>query len=212
GESGSGGAESGGGAGGPGGGPGGPGGGFGPGGFGGGGFGGRGGGFGGPGGFSRRDGRRPGQTPGAMFGNRRRRTRQIHGMASFTLTNSALNAKPFSINGLDIPQAAYAQSRFSMIVGGPLLLGKIVKDPKTQFFLTYFGTRARTPELFTETVPTLAERNGDFSGATQSLGASAPSVPLMLYNPTTHAPIGNVIPPSLLNPTALGLLNFYPKP
>ncbi len=134
-------------------------------------------------------------------------------MASFTLTNSALNAKPFSINGLDIPQAAYAQSRFSLIVGGPLVLGKIVKDPKTQFFLTYFGTRARTPQLFTETVPTAAERNGNFSQATQSLGASATNQPLAIYDPITHQPFaGNVIPTSMLNATALGLLQFYPLP
>ncbi len=185
------------------------------GGFGGGGFGGRGGGGfgGGRGGFGGPNGRRPGQTAGATFGNRRRRNQQIHGQASFTLTNSALNAKPFSINGLDIPQASYAQSRFSFIVGGPLVLRKLVKDPKTQFFITYFGTRARTPELFTETVPTQAERNGDFSQATQSLGGSARNAPVIIANPTTHIPFANnVIPPSMLDPIAQRLLNFYPLP
>jgi trimeric autotransporter adhesin len=192
-----------------GGGPGGPGGGFGGG---GGGFGGRGGGFGG-GGFGGGNRRRPGQTAGAVFGNRRRRNQQIHGQMSFTLTNSALNAKPFSLNGLDIPQAAYAQSRFSVIVGGPLVLGKVIKDPKTQFFFTYFGNRGRTPELFTETVPTLAERNGDFFGATQALGASNTSAAIKLYYPGTSTPIpNNIIPTSMLNGTALSLLHFYPLP
>ncbi len=182
-----------------------------PGGFGGrGGFAGGRGGFGGPGG---RNGRRPGQTAGAAFGNGRRRTQQIHGQLSFTLTNSALNAKPFSINGLDVPQAAYAQSRFSAIVGGPLVLRKIVKDPKTQFFLTYFGTRARTPQLFTETVPTAAERSGDFSQATQSLGTSAANTGVIIVNPTTHQPFANnTIPGSMLNTKALTLLRFYPAP
>ncbi|MBV8828379.1 MAG: TonB-dependent receptor [Acidobacteriaceae bacterium] len=189
----------------------------GPGGFGGGGFGGRGGGGGGfgGGGFGRgqRGPGRPGQVAGATFGNRRRRTQTIHGQASFTLTNSAVNAKPFSINGLDIPQAAYAQSRFSIIVGGPLVLGKVIKDPKTQFFLTYFGTRSRTPQLFTETVPTSAERTGDFSAATQSLGTNT-SVPVTLFDPTSHQPIpGNRIPQTLLSPIALELINrFYPLP
>ncbi len=180
-----------------------------------GGFGGRGGGGfgGGRGGFGGPDRRRPGQTAGATFGNRRRRNQQIHGQASFTLTNSALNAKPFSINGLDLPQAAYAQSRFSFIVGGPLVLGKIIKDPKTQFFITYFGTRARTPQLFTETVPTLAQRNGDFSQATQSLGRSATNAPVVITDPTTRIPFTNsVIPPSMLDPIAQRLLSFYPLP
>ncbi|MBV8867185.1 MAG: TonB-dependent receptor, partial [Acidobacteriaceae bacterium] len=177
-----------------------------------GGFGGRGG-FGvGPGGFGRTGGR-PGQTSGAQFGNYRRRNQQIHGQLSFTLQNSALNAKPFSLNGLDIPQAAYAQSRFSFIVGGPLVIRKIVKDPKTQFFLTYFGTRARNPELFTATVPTAAERRGDFSEDTQSLGTNATSVPVRIFNPATHQPFpDNIIPANLQSPIALGLLPFYPLP
>jgi hypothetical protein len=188
---------------------------------GGGGFGGGGGGFGGGGGrggggggsFGRPGGRRPGQVAGAQFGNYRRRNQQIRGQASFTIQNSALNAKPFSLNGLDIPQAPYAQTRFSLIVGGPLVIPKIVKDPSTQFFLTYFGTRARTPSLFTETVPTLAERNGDFSQATQSLGTNATSVPVNVYMPGTNTPFpNNVIPQSLLNPIAMKLLQFYPKP
>lgn len=187
------------------------GGGFGGGGAGGGGFGGRGGGGFGGGRFGGPGGRRPGQTAGAMFGNRRRRNQQIHGQMSFTLTNSALNAKPFSLNGLDIPQAAYAQSRFSVIVGGPLLLGK-VKDPKTQFFFTYFGNRGRTPELFDETVPTAEERIGNFSQATQSLGTSATSVPVQIFEPGTKNVLfpNNTIPASMLNPIALRLLNFYP--
>lgn len=178
-------------------------------GMGGGGFGGRGGGFGGGrGGFR---GPRPGARRG-QFGNHRRPS-QIRGMASFTLNNSAVNAKPFSINGLDIPQAAYAQSRFSLIVGGPLVIPKIVKDPSTQFFLTYFGTRSRNPKLFAETVPTAAERSGDFSAATQSLGTSATAVPVTIFDPATRQPFpGNRIPANLLSPISLGLLNFYPLP
>ena len=181
---------------------------------------GEGGGFGGPGGGGFGRGRggfggggprgRPG--PRGAFGNYRRPS-QIRGMLSFTLNNSAVNAKPFSINGLDIPQTAYAQSRFSAIVGGPLVIPKIVKDPSTQFFLTYFGTRARNPKLFTETVPTIAERSGDFSAATQSLGASATNVPVTIFDPTTHQPFaGNRIPANLLSPIAMGLLRYYPLP
>ena len=197
------------------------GGGFGGGNFGGGGFGGGGGrggggggGFGGgPGGRGGANQRRPGQVAGAQFGNFRRRNQQIRGQASYTLQNSALNAKPFSLNGLDIPQAAYAQSRFSLIVGGPLVIPKILKDPNTQFFLTYFGTRQRSPQLFTETVPTAAERTGNFSQATQSLGTNATNVPVQIFVPGTNIPYaGNIIPTSSLNPISLALLRYYPLP
>lgn len=191
------------------GGPGGPGGGGPGGGFGGGGFGGRGGGFGGRGGGFNSRGN--GQQRRGAFGNYRRRNQQIHGQASFTLANSAVNAKPFSLNGLDIPQAAYAQSRFSLILGGPLVIKHIVKDPNTQFFVTYFGTRSKTPELFAETVPTELEREGNFSQATQSLGTSATSVPVALYFPGTNTPMpNNTIPGYLINPKSLALLNLYP--
>ncbi len=180
---------------------------------GGGGFGGGGGGRGGGGGFG--GGGRGGQNgpPRGQFGNFRRRNQQIRGQASFTIANSAANAKPFSLNGLDVPQASYAQSRFSLIVGGPLVIPKVVKDPSTQFFLTYFGTRQKSPSLFTETVPTAAERMGDFSAATQSLGTSNTSAPLALYNPTTNQPfVNNIIPTQSLNPIALALLKYYPLP
>lgn len=180
----------------------------GPGGFGGGGFGGRGGRGGGD-----RAGQRGGQRTAAVFGNGRRRNETIHGQASFTLTNSAVNAKPFSINGLDIPQAAYAQSRASLVLGGPLLIPKLIHDRKTQFFVTYFAARARNPQLFTQTVPTLAQRNGDFSQSTQSLGTSATGVPVTILNPATNQPFaGNQIPTSLLSPIALALLRYYPLP
>ena len=134
-------------------------------------------------------------------------------MLSFTLGNSAVDAEPFSINGEDIRQAPYAQSRFSMIVGGPLVIPHLINDSKTQFFVTYFGTRARNPDTFTDTVPTLLERQGNFSEATQSLGPGATAVPLQLFYPGTNEAIANnIIPTSLLSPTALGLLNYYPKP
>jgi hypothetical protein len=94
-----------------------------------------------------------------------------------------------------------------------LVLKKLVKDPSTQFFVTYFGTRGRTPELFSESVPTAAERTGDFSRAMQSLGANATSVPIQLYNPITHQPFAdNILPSNLLNPIAVQLLRYYPLP
>jgi hypothetical protein len=174
-----------------------------PGGFGGrgpGGFGGRGGGP--PGGFHRGG---PGR-PGAQFGNRRGPT-AIHGMAYFTLQNSALNAKPFSITGQDVPEPAYAQSRFGFLLGGPLVIPKVVKDQSTFFFMNYTGTRSRQPYSAVETVPSLLERQGDFSQSVQTGG------PVQIFDPTTRAPFaGNVIPASLLDPIALKLLNYFPLP
>ncbi len=171
---------------------------------GGGGFGGRGGGFGGGG----RGG--PGNRQGpAQFGNRRRPS-AIHGLVFFTLNNAALNAKPDSLSGSDLPQPGYAQTRFGFVAGGPLSIPKIVKDPSTNFFISYFGTRAKNPQVNFSTVPTAAERAGDFSSAVQSTGANQ-TVPVQIFDPTTHLPFpGAVIPQSLISPAAQGLLNYIP--
>lgn len=132
-------------------------------------------------------------------------------MVSFTLMNSALNAKPFSFTGQDISQPSYAQSRFSIIAGGPLVLPKLIHDPQTFFYVTYFGTRARNPQSFVTTVPTAAERAGDFSQTLHSNGTSL--APVQLYDPLSHQPLpNNILPPSLLNPAARGLLNYVPLP
>ena len=169
----------------------------------------RGGGFGGPGGGFRGQGGQRNRSAGgngAQFGNRRAPS-QIHGMAFFTLGNSLFNAKPFSITGESVPQPAYASSRFGFLLGGPLLIPKIVKSPNTFFYLNYTGTRARQPYSAVETVPTLAERQGDFSQTVVN------NKPVQLYDPTTHQPLaGNVIPSGMLNPIALKLLSYVPLP
>ena len=187
----------------------------GPGGFGGpgGGPGGFGGGRGGFGGGGRFGGPRGGGPPGGrrQFGNRRRPT-QIHGLVFATLQNSALNAKPFSFTGQDIAQPAYAQTRYGFVLGGPLTIPKIVNDSKTFFFVSYFGTRARGPVAYVETVPTAAERAGNFSATLESAGA-AQGLPVEIYDPTTHTPLpGNVIPASRLSSIAQGLLGYIPLP
>jgi len=186
------------------GGPPGPGGGFG----GPGGPGGPGGGFGGPGGFGGR-GRSPsgnrqqGQgRPGAQFGNRRA-PNQIHGMFFMTLANSAVNARPFSITGQEVPQPSYASARFGFLIGGPLIIPKVVKDPSTFFYLNYTGTRSRQSYSATETVPTEDERDGNFSQLLQGKN------PIQLYQPGTTTPYpGNIIPPTTLSPIALKLLDY----
>ena len=172
-----------------------------------GGFGGGRGGWGGrgagPGGRQDGPGRRRGQWANGPFGNRANRGRQgYHGMLSFGLDNSVWDARPFSLTGQTVPKPSYAQSRFSFAGGGPLYIPKVVRTSKTFLFVSYFGTRARNPYDGVGTVPTLAERRGDFS-----------AVPAQLYYPGTNTPVpGNVIPPGFLNTTALQALNLIPKP
>jgi hypothetical protein len=166
---------------------------------GGGGFGG-GAGRGGPGQRGQRAG--GGGLPG-FIGNRRNRGRDgIHGSAFFSTDNSALDARPYSLNGASIPQSAYAQERFGLTFGGPLKIPKIWKSDQTFFFVNYTGTRGKNPFKSVAIVPTAAERNGDFS-----------AISSIIADPTTHQPFpGNIIPSNLLDPAALGLQQFIPLP
>ena len=123
------------------------------------------------------------------------------------MNNSALNARPFSLTGQDIPQAAYAQSRFSVVVGGPLRIPKLLeKDTNTFFFISYFATRAKNPYKNVATVPTAAERSGDFS-------QSFENGPVTIFDPRNGLPFpGNMIPTSRIDSAATGLLKFFPLP
>ena len=176
------------------------------------GFGGAGGGgglgsiLGGLGGGSRGGGGGRPPSGGTQAGNYKLPT-GIHGMAFATLNNSELDARPFSITGQDIPQPAYAQSRFGVVLGGPLVIPKIVKDPATFFFLAWFATRAKNPYTAVATVPSLLERQGNFSESIQSTG------PVTIYDPLTAAPFrGNIIPAARISPIAQKLLSYIPLP
>jgi Carboxypeptidase regulatory-like domain/TonB dependent receptor-like, beta-barrel len=168
------------------------------------GFGGGRGGFGGPGGRRRN---RPGGN-GRFFGNRANRGRQgIHGNLSLQWRGDSTDAKPFSLSGQPVPEPNFNNYRWSAVLGGPLRIPHVLKGDSTFFMLSYFATRGQSPFYNVGTVPTLAERGGDFSQA--FVNGAAPTI----YNPSTAAPFsGNVIPASLLNPAAIGLLQYIPAP
>jgi hypothetical protein len=171
---------------------------------GGGGFGGgRGGGFGGPGGQRRRPGGN-----GGFIGNRRNRGRQgIHGNVSFQWQGADTDAKAFSLSGQPAPQPNFNNYRWSGVLGGPLRIPHLLKGDSTFFTLSYFGTRGQSAFYNVGTVPTAAERAGDFSQTL--INGVVPTI----YNPSTGAPFaGNVIPSSLINPASAGLLQYIPLP
>ncbi|MGH9600344.1 MAG: carboxypeptidase regulatory-like domain-containing protein, partial [Terracidiphilus sp.] len=168
------------------------GGGFGGGGFGGGGFrggGGRGGGGGGGGRNFR--GFNPGQPHGAVF---------------WEGTNSAVNAEPFALRGQTQVQPANGTNRFGLtFMSAPYIPGLTKPSGKDNIFLTLSGLRGSTPDDFYATVPTSAERSGDFQGL--------PAI----YDPATNQQFSylgaqNVIPPTRIASQATALLKYYPEP
>jgi uncharacterized membrane protein YgcG len=182
------------------GGPGGPGGG---GGFGGGGFGG-----GGRGGG------------GGMRGNFRNfKPNQPHGALFWNGGNGALNAEDFALRGQSFEQPAYSTNRFGATLITAPYIPKILTNDKNDFlFFTLSGTRNASPFDQYGTVPTLAERGGDFSALTTPTGT-----PVTIYNPansgctangnTPGTPfVGNAIPSQCIASQATALLGYVPQP
>jgi hypothetical protein len=169
----------------------------------GGGFGAPGGGFGGPGGG--------GPPPFALFGGGRGRfnLNRPHGSLFYSAGSDALNAAPYSITGQPTPKPSYLQNQFGANLGGALNIPKIFHGgDKTFFFINYTGTRGENPYDAFSTVPTLAERSGDFSNSTYR------GNPIQLFNPFTGAAIGSNLRNSglALSPIAQHLLQYFPLP
>src|SRR5205823_6060643 len=132
-----------------------------------------------------------------------------HGSFFYTLGDSAFDARPYSLNADSSAKPAYVQHRYGVTLGGPLTFPKLLKpSTSTMFFVNYFGTRASNPYDVFSTVPTLAERAGNFSAATTPGGAG-----VQIFDPVTHQPFANnIIPADRINSAGAGLLAFIPTP
>jgi trimeric autotransporter adhesin len=174
-----------------------------------GGFGGRGGGARGGGGAGGGGGAR-----GFAFGRGGRGfgTTRPRGNLSYQIADSGLDAAPYSLTGRQLTKTPYTQNNFSASAGGPLVIPHVVKSTTTSYTVTYNGSRNRNPNDWLSTVPTLAERSGDFSQSTMRNGIDAGKA-VQIFDPVTHVPLANnALPSTMLDPTAVALLKFIPEP
>ncbi|HXC43302.1 MAG TPA: TonB-dependent receptor [Candidatus Dormibacteraeota bacterium] len=81
-------------------------------------------------------------------------TNQIHGDAWMFYRNSAYDARYYFNNA---NQPAFHRDQFGATIGGPIIKNKLY------FFGYYEGLRQATPATFVGSMPTTAERTGDFS-------------------------------------------------
>ncbi|MDQ2944684.1 MAG: TonB-dependent receptor [Acidobacteriota bacterium] len=148
-------------------------------------------------------------------------TNTLHGTLYYFFKNSALDANDFFVNKAGQTRPTYQDHRYGLTVGGPVMLPRLYSGRnKTFFFYAWEENRYTSPATTsgqTGTVPTAAERTGDFS-ALLALGSQ-----YQIYNPFTTTPAangrfqrtpfqGNKIPKELLSPVGLALVNLYPLP
>lgn len=160
-----------------------------------------------------------GHTSGGIINmNTQSGTSQFHGELHEFLGNSALNANGYFANLNHQAKQVYQDNRYGAAIGGPVILPRLYHgDKRTFFYYAFEGNKWGSPQSFTGTVPTTAERNGDFS-ALLALGSA-----YAIYDPSTTALQSNglytrtafpnnIIPQSRLDNTALKLLQLYPQP
>jgi hypothetical protein len=138
------------------------------------------------------------------FGNRRPGQKgQYNGGLGLIFGNSALDARPYSMTGVETPKDFYSRITGIATLGGPLRIPRLMPIGPN-FFLTYQWTRSSTATNQTGLVPDAAQRSGDLSGLHNAQGQ-----PVTIYNPVTGLPFAGNIP---VSSQAAALLNLYPLP
>ncbi|HEX5235802.1 MAG TPA: TonB-dependent receptor [Silvibacterium sp.] len=141
---------------------------------------------------------------------------QPHGAIYWNGGNSALNAQPFTIRGRQSAQPAYASNRFgATLLGTPYIPHLVEHDTRDFLFFSLSGQRSSTPFDEYGTVPTVAERAGNFQGLTTQTGA-----PITIYDPGCYAgdpnaglPFpDNTLTSQCITAQATKLLNYFPQP
>jgi len=145
----------------------------------------------------------------------------LHGNFYYWAKNSAFDAMNFFDNRAGLSKVVYQAHRYGATIGGPVVIPHVYNGRnKTFFFYSWEENRFGQPSTSnqTSTVPTAAERDGDFS-ALLKLGAN-----YQVYNPFTTRPAttagryqrdpfpGNIIPKILVSAVGQNLANIYPLP
>jgi len=120
-------------------------------------------------------------------------TNEFHGSAFEFIRNGDLNARNFFASSAD----QLKRNQFGGSIGGPIIKNKLF------FFGSYQGTQLRNiSQANSATVPSAAERSGNFS-----------EIPRQLVDPFTSAPYpNNQIPVSQFAPASVKLLSLIPEP
>ena len=176
--------------------------------FGGGGFGGGFGGFGGfgGGGFGGRGGAGPGNFRNFNPG-------QPHGFIAWNGTNSIFNAQPFALLGQQQSQPSNGTNHFTLsFMSAPYIPELTKPSGKDTVFLTLSGTRESTPDDFYATVPTVAERGGNFTGLSPIYDPVTGQQFSYMGNENVIPPTGAAGPGESISQQATALLAYFPQP
>jgi hypothetical protein len=130
---------------------------------------------------------------------------QFHGDLFEFMRHQALDANAFFNSGRNKPH--FRENQFGGILGGP------IKRDHTFFFVDYQGTRLRNGHTDLVTVPTPAERLGDFSGDANRIFDPLTSRPNPAGAGFIRDPFpGNIIPDARISAVGRKVIALYPLP
>jgi hypothetical protein len=149
-------------------------------------------------------------------------TNEFHGSAYEFLRNDHLDANTFFNNKTGTKKPLFRMNQFGATIGGPVLFPRLYngKD-RTFWFFNYEGVRqGQPPSTSLLTVPTDAQRSGDFSKTLYSDGSLVTVYdPLTTREDPTHAGwyvrtpfASNAVPSTRMNPISKNVLAFIPGP
>jgi hypothetical protein len=143
-----------------------------------------------------------GHTPNMVTATIKSGTNEYHGNAFEFLRNDKLDARNFFFQapvGAAQTKDVLKRNQFGGTFGGP------IKKDKTFFFVDYEETTVRQALVFSNVVPSLAMRSGDFSSFLPGTQILDPQ--------NNYAPFpNNKIPSNLFSPQALFFLKYMPAP
>jgi hypothetical protein len=143
-------------------------------------------------------------------------TNGLHGSAWEYDQPSDMIANDFFRNRSGEPLQITHFNQWGVTAGGPVVLPKLNGRNKLFWFFAYEGLKDAQPNPTFLTVPTDAEKQGNFSALLASGSQYQiydPASGVLSGTTVTRSPFpNNIIPTSELNPIALAYMKFYPEP
>ncbi len=143
--------------------------------------------------------------------------------------NDALDAIPHEIRQNGGNKDLLRRNQFGFNVAGPVVIPRLIRGRNTYFSISYEGVREKIDRTYLQTIPTMAQRTGDYSDVVDAAGNVLP-----IYDPATTAPNpaynpsqpvstsnlqylrepfpGNRIPANRLDPVSQKAVQYYPLP
>jgi hypothetical protein len=135
-------------------------------------------------------------------------TNRFRGEGYYHYRDEKLGANDFFLERQGRPKSPLDYKRFGGVLGGPIF------QDRTFFFSAVEWLYDEFPEPNQFTVPTEAQRNGDFSALlAQNIRIYDPATARLVNGRVTRDAFpGNIIPSHRINPVAREYLKFYPLP